>query len=184
MSHLALGSFALKSIAGLVVTSACVVGGTRSSAVEAVKYTRVAIEASSCHGTHEDDHGHDNRSHDNGIHDDGRHDNGGRGRHGHEGDDDDGQGGTKGLGLRQIVTVQNPATVFLRVDKSGRVTSAATNTGCKPTRNDDAFFFRPGGAVEPATNFDLGGCDWTGDFSVPGRFQPQNCRADHHGGDR
>ncbi|MCE9623577.1 MAG: hypothetical protein K8R99_14665 [Actinomycetia bacterium] len=70
-----------------------------------------------------------------------------------------------------IVTV--PATVFLRVDRAGRVTAAATNTGCAPRHGDDVYLFRPDGSITVTTTVDVEDVDWVGDFTTPGVFQPQ-----------
>lgn len=83
-------------------------------------------------------------------------------------------------GLQQTASVGVPASVFLRVDKRGRVTAAATNTGCVPRRGDDVYLFQPSGSIK-AAGFDLNSCHWTGDFTIAGRFQPQSCGADDIG---
>lgn len=64
------------------------------------------------------------------------------------------------------------------------MTSAATNTGCRPGKQDDVFLLRPDGAIEQATPIALPNCHWVGDFTVPGVFQPQLCGADGHGHQR
>jgi hypothetical protein len=69
-----------------------------------------------------------------------------------------------------------PATVFLRVDEGGRVTAAATNTGCVPRSGDGVYAFQPSGLIT-AAGFDVTSCHWTGDFTIAGRFQPQSCGA-------
>jgi hypothetical protein len=81
-------------------------------------------------------------------------------------------------GGKQTMAVSVPRTVLLRVDSSGQVTAAATNTGCAPRKLEDVFVFRLDGTVSPDTDFDVDACAWTGDFSVPGQFQDQSCPAD------
>lgn len=68
-------------------------------------------------------------------------------------------------------------TVLLRVDSSGQVIAAATNTGCAPRRGDDVYFVGPDGTETLAPADEIDDCEWTGDFVVPGRFQPQQCHA-------
>jgi hypothetical protein len=151
MSYSAFGSLTLKSIAGLVLLAAGAVG-THSSDAGATRSSHQIVESLDCRGDREVG-GHRNRGH-----------------FGHNGG-----GHSPGFGLQQTISVSVPATTFLRVDKSGGVTSAATNTGCQPSSQDDVFLLRPNGAIEPATLLDVHECDWTGDFTVPGRFQTQRC---------
>jgi hypothetical protein len=179
VSHVAVGSWTMKSIAGVVLMTVCAVGAHGSGA-EATRHShQPVVESSGCRGKHEDGHnkhgdGDDDRGHDS-RDDDRDHDNRGRNRgHGRHHPED-----TSGHGLQQKVTVLNPATAFLRVDKAGRVSSAATNTGCKPSKGDAVFLLRPGGKVEQATTFDVNACNWSGNFTAPGRFQPQDCRIGH-----
>ena len=164
MPHVAFGSWTLRSIAGLVLMTVGAVG-THDFKEKANRHSPPAVESSDCHGNHDDDRD-GGRDHDH----DGR-DNKGRGKDGH--------GKRAGSVVRQMITVHVPATTFLRVDRSGRVTSAATNTGCQPSNSDDVFLFRPGGTIE-TTAIDVDTCNWTGNFSVPGRFQPQTCRPLQH----
>ena len=79
-----------------------------------------------------------------------------------------------------MISVRVHSTIFLRVDRSGRVTAAATNTGCQPSKQDDVFLLHPNGAIERTTLLHVDQCDWTGDFTVPGRFQPQWWSAELH----
>ena len=188
MPPTAFGSWTLRSIAGLVLLATGAVGA-HSSGVEAMHYSHTMVESSKCRGNHDgdDDRGHDSRGDGGdgqGGHgdDDHAHDNG-HNEHEHDGHDDNGHDGGNhgaGMGLRQVISVRVPPTIFLRVDKLGRVTAAATNTGCRPSKQDDAFLVRPNGAIEPTTLLHVDKCDWTGDFSVPGRFQPQWCNAGLH----
>ena len=69
---------------------------------------------------------------------------------------------------------ENPM-VLLRVDGSGRVIGAATNTGCAPRHGDDVFYVRPDGTVVPAPAGAVDACDWVGDFTAADGFQPQHC---------
>ena len=170
--HAFFGSLTLRSIAGLVLLTTGAVGA-HSSGAEAVHYSHTMVESSNCHGKHagDGDHGHDDHAHDNGHNE---HDNEGHDHHGHD-------GVNHGAGmLQQLISVRVRGTMFLRVDKSGRVVAAATNTGCRPSKQDDVFLLRPNGSIEPTTLLDIDKCDWTGDFSVPGRFQPQWCNAVLH----
>ena len=186
MSHLALGTWAMKSVAGLCLLTAGVAGSHRSD-VEAMRYYPI-VEGSECRA-HDDDHGHDSQDQHGGEDDSNNdsghgkrdHNNRGRDKQGHHGDDDDGPdhndgGGTVGPGIRQILSVKVPATALLRVDKSSKVIAAATNTGCQPAAQDDYFLLRPNGKIEPATAAQVGDCKWSGDFRVPGRFQQQSCK--------
>jgi hypothetical protein len=66
----------------------------------------------------------------------------------------------------------------VRVDANGRVIAATTNTGCMPRKSDDVFVLRADGTLHPTRDFAVDDCDWTGDFSVAGRYQPQSCDAD------
>ena len=82
--------------------------------------------------------------------------------------------GSQGVGgSAQTITVDIPATVFLRIDKLGRVTEAATNTGCHPRHGDDVYLFAPDGSVTLTKSINLDSVTWFGDFSLPGEFQPQ-----------
>ena len=167
MSQSALGSWTFRSIAGLVLLTTGV-AGTHSSSAETDRYSHRMVESSECRGEHDDD-GHGDRGHDSRRHD---------GDHGHNGHH--GHAGGAGLGLQQVISVRILPTIFLRVDKAGRVTAAATNTGCQPGKQDDVFLLRPNGVIEPTTMLHVDRCDWTGDFTVPGRFQPQWCSAGLH----
>gem|GEM_PF-5182310 len=149
MSSSAFGSRTLKSIVGLVVLAAGAVG-VQSSDAAAIRSPHRFVESSACHG--------------NGDH--GRH----HGR-GHERGSQDAR-----EELTQSISARVPATTFLRVDVSGRVISAATNTGCRPSKHDDVFLLRPGGTIEQGTALFLDHCNWTGNFTQPGVFQPQACQ--------
>jgi hypothetical protein len=174
----------IRSLAGVVLLTAGVIG-TRTSGAEATHDDQPAAQSEKCHGGHghdddDDDHGHDSSDHGNSGHGNSGHRNTGKNR----GRDDRGRGGhgpaNGGAGLQQVIKVSIPSTTFLRVDKKGRVTAAATNTGCEPNKNDEVFLFQPNGKIE-ASFGKIPDCDWSGDFSEPGRFQPQNCNGNHHG---
>lgn len=167
VSQSAVGSWTFRSIAGLVLLTTGV-GGTHSSGAVAARYSYRRVESSECRDEHGDD-AHDDRGHDSRRHD---------GDHGHKGHHD--HGGGAGVGLQQTISVRVRPTTFLRVDKFGRVTAAATNTGCQPSKQDDVLLLRPSGAIEPTTLLHVDRCDWTGDFTVYGRFQPQWCSAELH----
>ena len=160
-----LGSSTLKSLAGVVLMAVCAVGSHEPSTAVTHHSHRI-VQASKCRddrgrGGHDDDRGHDHGGHQ----DDGH-------------DDDDGPSTGAGM-LQQVISVRVPASTFIRLDKSGRIIAAATNTRCQPSNQDEVFLIRPGGAVEPTTTIHIADCKWIGDFTVPGRFQPQDCRLDH-----
>jgi hypothetical protein len=71
------------------------------------------------------------------------------------------------------VAIGLPATTFLRLDRAGRITAAATNTRCQPRRLDTIYVYRSDGSITPSTDIDLGRIHWQGDFSRPGVFQRQ-----------
>lgn len=79
-------------------------------------------------------------------------------------------------GLTQTISVRVPRTTLLRMDTAGHITAAATNTGCAPTAGDDVFRFRPDGTLEKTDAIDVEDYRWSGDFTVPGRFQTQQLR--------
>jgi hypothetical protein len=208
MSHVKRLHWTLRSIAGVGLITTGVIA-THSSGAEATRNYPPVVESSACHGGHDDDdddedddededddhgHGHDNSGPGNSYQSNGGsgggddHKGGRRNTGKNRGRDDRGRGGhgqvpsNGGSGLQQVVKVSVAATTFLRVDKSGRVTAAATNTGCEPSNNDQVFLFRPNGTIE-ATFAKIPDCDWSGDFTVSGRFQPQDCRGNKHGRD-
>lgn len=172
-------------IAGLVVVLGATVGAHASGAQATDDYPP-SVQSSECHDGHggEEHHSEDHDGHDHG-------DNSGHGNSGHRnkgknrGRDDRGRGRPRpvvsGNGLQQIAKVAIPATTFLRVDQKGRLTEAATNTGCQPSKQDDMFLLKPDGKIVPVTAAQVERCNWTGDFRVSGRFQRQSCRAEVHG---
>ena len=163
-----LGSSTLKSLAGVVLIAVGAVGSHESNAA-VTHYSHRIVQASTCR----DDRGHhghdDDRGHEHGGHQDDGH-----------GDDGDDGGPSTGAGmLQQMISVRVPAATLIRLDKSGRIIAAATNTRCRPSKQDEVFLIRVGGAVEPTTTIHVEDCKWIGDFTIPGRFQPQDCRLDH-----
>lgn len=175
MSHFFFSSVALKSIVGALVVAVGAVG-VHGSISEASRGTQVGEQ----HGSEQPQGGEhevvsvkcrDSR-------DDGGHESGDD--RGHDARDDGGSNGAPPTGLQQTVVVSLHATAFLRVSGSGEITAAATNTGCPPRKGDEIFLFQPGGKIVPTTTITAAACDWTGAFSVPGRFYPQHCSADHH----
>jgi len=158
MPRLAFGSLTLKSIAGVVVVAAGAIGihasVTQASRESSRGRESRVVEVAACDRA-----------------DDGR------------GDDHRARRGPRPVasgGLQQSVVVRVPPTVLLRVDSSGRVIAAATNTGCVPSEGDDVFVFRPDGSIHQTTTFDVESCDWSGNFTVPGQFQTQVCRGSEH----
>jgi hypothetical protein len=168
-----LGSSSLKSLAGVVLLA---VGGAGAHEPDAAvtRYSHRMVQAVACRDNR------DGGSHDG--HEDDGHDRG-RDHGGHEGDGHGDNGGpSTGTGmLQQVISVRVPAATFIRLDKSGRIIAAATNTRCQPSKQDEVFLLRAGGTIEPTTSIHVEDCKWIGDFTVPGRFQPQDCRLDHPG---
>ena len=153
MIHRALVSVTLKSIAGALVVALGIVGvhGSVSQAGHDLNVAQQNGQSRDCRKSN-DDVGH-------GSHD---------------------YTGSPAASLQQVISVGVPRTVFVRVDKSGRITAAATNTGCPPRNGDDFFLFRPGGTIEPTTSINADACNWSGDFAVVARFYAQQCITDHH----
>ena len=71
------------------------------------------------------------------------------------------------------IAVTVPAVALLRVDARGRIIAAATNTGCRPRQGDIAYVVQPDGSLVADHRVRPDIVDWTGDFRVPGRMQPQ-----------
>jgi hypothetical protein len=180
MPHGAFGSWTLRSIAGLVLLTTGAVGA-HSSGAETIHFSHTMVESSNCRGNHDGDDDHEDRGHDDRGHDSRGRGGDDHGGHGHDDHGHDGASHSSGM-LQQEITVRVPSTAFLRVDKKGHVTAAATNTGCQPSKEDDVFLLRPNGAIERTTAIHADDCYWRGDFSIAGRFQPQDCRADQHDG--
>ena len=74
------------------------------------------------------------------------------------------------------ISVAVPAVALLRLDARGRVTAAATNTGCAPRQSDQVYVVQPDGSLVATTRVRVGAVHWTGDFTTPGRMQPQPVR--------
>ena len=158
-------------------------------------HERRTVEAAHCRDSGRSGHDDDDNDHDRGgldsHHDDRgsgqdrgdraatRHDDRNRSHDDHGLDDDghDHQPAETTDGLLQIINIAVAKTAFLRVDRSGRVIAAATNTGCMPRRGAEVFLLHLGGQIEPSPNFDVTSCRWLGDFTAAGRFQPQDCDA-------
>ena len=64
-------------------------------------------------------------------------------------------------------------TTFVKVDRSGRITEAATNTSCRPTRGDTVYVFLRDGTIITAPHLDLDAIDWRGSFRTPGVYHRQ-----------
>jgi hypothetical protein len=64
-------------------------------------------------------------------------------------------------------------TTFVKVDRNGRIVSAATNTGCRPISGDTVYLFLPDGSITLAPYLDLDEIDWKGSFRSPGEFYRQ-----------
>ena len=82
-----------------------------------------------------------------------------------------------------MVTVQRVSV--LRLDDSGRIVAAMTNTGCAPRPGDELFYARPDGSLVPASTAALANRRWVGNFTVPGVTVPQTqskrvTDAEHH----
>ena len=79
-------------------------------------------------------------------------------------------GSSTGAGV-QSVSVTVPAVVLLRVDGSGRVVAASTNTGCAPRAGDEVYIVQADGSL--ARTPVLPTVEWRGDFTAAGVFQAQ-----------
>jgi hypothetical protein len=71
----------------------------------------------------------------------------------------------------QIVTVTGDRVLASTQRRDG----GGHYTGCQPRKGDDVFLFKSGGVVEHTTTISGDNCDWTGDFTIPGKFQAQDC---------
>jgi hypothetical protein len=202
MTHLASWSWKLKITAGIVGMTAGTLGmhtahigaseeahiRQKQASVMADRDSRIqerrVVEAANCHSGGDGTDGNDDRS---GHPGQGDEQHGTSDQHGVDGtrhdtaDDPHHKPKPQPTGMvLQPTSVQLAATDFLRIDKSGKVVSAATNTGCAPRVGDEVFVFRPNGNIDATTKFDVTTCRWTGDFTIAGRFQPQDCRRDQH----
>ena len=72
------------------------------------------------------------------------------------------------------VTVRVPRTAMIKIDASGQVVAAWTNTGCSPSRTDDLWVMRPDGSIGLAPSPALAEISWRGDFSAAGVFVAQS----------
>ncbi|MBI4935635.1 MAG: hypothetical protein HY828_17270 [Actinobacteria bacterium] len=64
-------------------------------------------------------------------------------------------------------------TTFVKVDRSGRIVEAATNTSCRPARGDTVYVFLRDGTIITAPHLDLDAIDWRGSFRTPGVYHRQ-----------
>jgi hypothetical protein len=76
--------------------------------------------------------------------------------------------------MSQTITVTIERTALLRVDRRGRITAAATNTGCRPQPGDRVYVIAPSGTYTEVTDVDLDEFDWKGSFRAIGRFERQS----------
>lgn len=82
--------------------------------------------------------------------------------------------------MSQTVTVTVERTALLRVDRRGRITAAATNTGCRPHVGDRIYVISPSGTYTEVTDVDLDELDWKGSFRSIGQFERQSGRQRLH----
>ena len=75
--------------------------------------------------------------------------------------------------VQQTVAVSIPAVALLRVDERGRITAAATNTGCAPRAGDEVYLLQPDGTAVQTSSVDVARIAWRGDFRTPGDYQRQ-----------
>ena len=80
---------------------------------------------------------------------------------------------TNGGAMTLALTVTVPRTTIVRLDSSGRVVAALTNTGCAPRAADDIYLSTAGGALTKTASFDVGHITWVGNFTTPGVYQAQ-----------
>ena len=71
------------------------------------------------------------------------------------------------------MVVRVPAITLLRLDHSGRVAAAATNTGCAPRPTDQIYIARADGTLQRTSSIRVDHHRWTGDFTVAARYQTQ-----------
>jgi hypothetical protein len=77
------------------------------------------------------------------------------------------------VGAEDVVSVQIPSIVMVRVDRHARVLAVATNSGRAPRQGDLVYLYGPDGSVTQSFTFRITGHHWRGDFRQPGVFQPQ-----------
>jgi hypothetical protein len=79
-----------------------------------------------------------------------------------------------GGGMSQTITVTVPRLAIIRLDASGGVASAMTNTGCAPRPADDVYLVDAFGTfVNEDPAHELPDHVWVGDFTRRGVYQPQ-----------
>ncbi len=69
-----------------------------------------------------------------------------------------------------------PQVTFLKVDRSGRIISAATNTSCRPTAGDTVYVTLPNGTIITAPHLDIASIEWQGTFREPGVYYRQRAQ--------
>jgi hypothetical protein len=69
-----------------------------------------------------------------------------------------------------------PQVTFLKVDRSGRIIAAATNTSCRPTPGDTVYVTLPNGTIITAPHLDLAFIEWRGSFREPGVYYRQRAQ--------
>jgi hypothetical protein len=81
---------------------------------------------------------------------------------------------SQGGGMSQSITVTVPRLAIIRLDASGGVASAMTNTGCAPRPVDDVYLVDALGTfVNEDPAHELPNHVWVGDFTRRGVYQPQ-----------
>jgi hypothetical protein len=75
--------------------------------------------------------------------------------------------------VSQAIVVTVPRIAVFTIDGTGRITSAATNTGRAPAAGDTTYVIGSDGSYQP-TAVDLSRRHWKGDFSDSMRFQRQS----------
>ncbi|MEY4231699.1 MAG: hypothetical protein RLZZ362_2548, partial [Actinomycetota bacterium] len=77
-------------------------------------------------------------------------------------------------GMSQASIVPVPRLAIIRLDASGSVASAMTNTGCAPRPADDIYLADTAGTfVNEDPVHELPNHVWVGDFTRRGVYQPQ-----------
>jgi cytoskeletal protein RodZ len=74
----------------------------------------------------------------------------------------------------QSVSVMVPSVAVVRMDKSGTMMSAMTNTGCAPRMGDQLFSVQADGSLKTMSSTMLVTQQWVGDFTQPGVYVAQH----------
>lgn len=82
-----------------------------------------------------------------------------------------------GAGGAQEVSVTVPRLALLRVDESGHVVAAVTNTGCAPQPSDATYVVTPSGEHVATPGERFAHLRFTGDFREAGRWIDQRMPA-------